>query len=124
MRTRSDVERYGTNPFERPTPVPAKHHLVVGMPVTYSIGSDQYAHFIIEVRRNGMEVVTSAATPADYAAKVAEIRATEDAGMVEYRLRLLSMTSTRRPDGSYVAKGSRSGALLFGRAESYRSPEF
>jgi len=128
-RREAEVE-FGTNPFERPTPVPAAHHLVVGLPVTYGIGSDRYAETLVAVRRNGMEIVTSVLSPETIAARRAEIAAEpreSERWYLQHRLDHALREFTRRPDGRYRGKGATGragGSLTFGRAADYRDPSY
>ena len=107
-----------TDPFLAPTGTPAPDTLVVGLPVTYCIGSDQYAMLLVEVRKNGREVV--AAEPAS----IKRYEAETDAEYKAYLGRHIYRAFTRRGHGGYVEKGSTCGALYFGRMHDYRDPSF
>lgn len=106
----------------KPTGTPSKADLVVGLHVTYGIGSGRYGQVIVAVERGGMSVVTASPRIAD------EVRALLDAGekfdqwgrIGDYRCDRF----TRRPDGHYRSQGSRSGSLWFGEARDYLDPSY
>ena len=72
----------------------------VGMPATFTIGSDRYAGSIAEIKRKGRTIVF----------KFAHNNRTED--------------FTLRGRGMYYSKGSKCGYLSLGAAEDYRDPSF
>ena len=68
----------------------------VGLPATYCIGSDRYATRIVEVNRNGREVVTD----------------------------IIATFTYRSKRDMYIRKGGKCGILRLGVAEDYRDPSF
>jgi hypothetical protein len=123
----------------------------IGLPATFGIGSDSYAEIIVAVRRNAAEIDTLPARvfdlPSDGSAKpvaperVAEVLAILTAAVEEEAQRRAAawnvsvedarrFTSsplrsfTRRKGGVYRPKGSGSGRLYLGHAETYLDPSF
>jgi hypothetical protein len=105
-----------------PTSTPAVAALVVGMPVTYCIGSDRYAEVIVAVERKGQVVIAApmvnGMTPQQ---SVEEYRRRVSAGMPDRRS---SQTYTRRRDGRYRPTGANHSSLYFGEAKNYWDPSF
>lgn len=85
--------RRGTMTECQPTPV-------VGMPATYSIGSDSYAAEVVSVSKSGHKIE----------ARVGRGSKAE--------------TFTRRKNGAYVLAGTTYGHLTLGMAREYRDPSF
>lgn len=69
--------------------------LVVGLPVTYCIGSDRYADKITHIERNGKTLHC-------------------DHGVFTYR----------KKSNTYKTMGQKYGTLIIGHAENYRDPSF
>jgi hypothetical protein len=105
-----------------PTSTPAVAALVVGMPVTYCIGSDRYAEVIVAVERKGQVVIAApmvnGMTPQQ---SVEEYRRRVSVGMPDRRS---SQTYTRRRDGRYRPTGANHSSLYFGEAKNHWDPSF
>lgn len=93
----------------------------VGIGVTEGVGSDRYPYTVVEVRRNGRELVIQRD----------EFRRTDQNGLSESQEYEYTpnpegskVTITLRHDGRYRRKGEDRGLFTIGHREAYQDPSF